>query len=137
MGIPKIILSYLLTTVVFFAIDMVWLGLVAKDLYRKYLHGFLSDKVHWGAAIIFYLLFILGIFIFVIYPSFEKKSLFHAVILGALFGFFTYATYDLTNYATLKNWPLTIVFIDLAWGSFLTSLVSVAGYYIVKLVHAI
>jgi uncharacterized membrane protein len=137
MNIPKIILSYLLTAVVFFAIDMVWLGLVAKDLYRKYLGGFLSEKVHWGAAIMFYLLFIIGIFIFVIYPSFEKKSLVHAVFLGALFGFFTYATYDLTNYATMKEWPLVIVFIDLAWGSFLTALVSVAGYYIVKLVQTI
>ncbi len=136
MTIPKMIISYLLTTIVFFAIDMVWLGFIAKDLYRKYLGSFLSDKVNWTAAIIFYLLFIVGIFIFVIYPSFEKKSLIHVVILGALFGFFTYATYDLTNYATLKNFPLNIVIIDLAWGSFLTSLVSVAGYYIVKLVHS-
>jgi uncharacterized membrane protein len=135
MSIPKIILSYLLTTVVFFAVDMAWLGFVAKDLYRKYLGGFLSDSVRWPAAILFYLLFIVGIFIFVILPSAEKKSLANAVILGALFGFFTYATYDLTNYATLKGWPLAIVFIDLAWGSFLTALVSVAGYYIVKWVH--
>jgi len=137
MSIPKIILSYILTTVCFFAIDMAWLGLIAKDLYRKYLGGFLSDNVHWLAAIIFYLLFIVGIFIFVIFPAIEKKSLVHAVIFGALFGFFTYATYDLTNYATMKDWPLTIVFIDLAWGSFLTSLVSVAGYYIVKMVQSI
>ena len=137
MTIPKIIISYLLTVIVFFAIDMVWLGLIAKDLYHKYLGSFLSDKVNWTAAIIFYLLFIVGIFIFVIYPSVEKKSLINAVILGALFGFFTYATYDLTNYATLKNFPLNIVIIDLAWGSFLTSLVSIAGYYIVRMISSI
>ena len=92
---------------------MVWLGIIAKDLYRKYLGSFLSDQVNWPAAIIFYLLFIVGIFIFAILPAVEKDSLIRAVILGALFGFFTYATYDLTNLATLKNWPLNIVFIDI------------------------
>ena len=128
----KLVISYLLTTLVFFAIDMLWLGLIAKSLYRKYLGGFLSDTINWKAAIIFYLLFIVGIFIFAIMPAFEKNSLARALLLGALFGFFTYATYDLTNLATLKDWPLPIVFIDLAWGSLLTTLVSTAGFYIVK-----
>ena len=132
MAISKIIISYLATTVVFFAIDMVWLGLIAKDFYRKYLGNFLSDQVNWTAAIIFYLLFIVGIFIFVIFPSYEKKSVLNAILMGALFGVFTYATYDLTNYATMKDWPLNIVFIDIAWGAILTSLVSLAGYFIVK-----
>ncbi len=132
MSIPKLIISYLLTTLVFFAIDMVWLGLIAKNLYRKYLGSFLSDTVNWTAAIIFYLLFIVGIFYFAILPAIEKNSLAKALLSGALFGFFTYATYDLTNLATLKNWPLPIVFIDMAWGAVLTALVSTAGYYIVK-----
>lgn len=128
----KLIISYLLTTVVFFAIDMAWLGFIAKDLYRKYLGGFLNDKVNWAAAIIFYLLFIVGIFYFSILPAVEKNSVVKAILSGALFGIFTYATYDLTNLATLKNWPLPIVFIDIAWGAVLTGLVSTAGYYIVK-----
>jgi uncharacterized membrane protein len=128
----KLIISYLLTTVVFFAVDMAWLGLIAKDLYKKYLGNFLSDKVNWPAAIIFYLLFIIGIFYFAILPAVEKNSLAKAIIAGALFGFFTYATYDLTNLATLKNWPLPIVFIDIMWGSVLACIVSTAGYYIVK-----
>ena len=132
MSIPKLIISYLLTALVFFAIDMVWLGLIAKNLYRKYLGSFLSDTVNWTAAIVFYLLFIVGIFYFAILPAIEKNSLAKAVLSGALFGFFTYATYDLTNLATLKNWPLPIVFIDMAWGALLTALVSTAGYYIVK-----
>jgi len=132
MSFPKLIISYLLTALVFFAIDMVWLGLIAKNLYRKYLGSFLSDTVNWTAAIIFYLLFIVGIFYFAILPAIEKNSLAKAVLSGALFGFFTYATYDLTNLATLKNWPLPIVFIDMAWGAVLTALVSTAGYYIVK-----
>ncbi len=132
MPFPKLILSYLLTAVVFFAIDMTWLGFIAKDLYKKYLGGFLSDKVNWTAAIIFYLLFIIGIFYFAILPAIEKNSVAKAILSGALFGFFTYATYDLTNLATLKNWPLQIVFIDIIWGSVLTGLVSTAGFYIVK-----
>jgi uncharacterized membrane protein len=135
MPITKLIISYLLTTVVFFAIDMTWLGFIAKNLYRKYLGSFLSDTVNWTAAIIFYLLFIVGIFYFAILPAVEKNSLAKAILSGALFGFFTYATYDLTNLATLKNWPLPIVFIDIIWGAVLTGLVSTAGYFIVKWVN--
>ncbi len=128
----KLLISYLLTTVVFFAVDMAWLGFIAKGLYKKYLGNFLSDNVNWTAAIIFYLLFIVGIFYFAILPAVEKSSVVKAIISGALFGFFTYATYDLTNLATLKDWPLPIVFIDIIWGSVLTGIVSTAGYYIVK-----
>jgi uncharacterized membrane protein len=134
MTFPRIIISYLLTTVVFFAIDMVWLGLVAKNIYQKYLGALLSETVNWASAIIFYLIFIVGIFIFVISPAVEKQSVVRAIVLGAIFGFIAYATYDLTNYATLKGFPLNIVFIDLAWGATLTAMVSVAGYYIVKFV---
>ncbi len=128
----KLLIGYVLTSIVFFALDMLWLGIIAKDLYKKYLGGFLSDTVNWTAAIIFYLLFIIGIFIFVILPAVEINSVGKAILYGALFGFFTYATYDLTNLATLKNWPLNIVFIDIVWGMVLTGLVSTAGYYIVK-----
>ena len=128
----KLIISYLLTAIVFFAIDLVWLGVVAKGLYSKYLGNLLSDQVNWTAAIIFYLLFIVGIFIFAILPAVDKASLSKAIVMGALFGFFTYATYDLTNLATLKGGPLTIVFIDITWGAVLTATVSAAGYTITR-----
>lgn len=128
----KLILSYVLTSLVFFAVDMLWLGVLAKDFYRKHLGGFLSDQVNWKAAIIFYLLFIVGIFVFVILPAIDKGSLLRAIGLGAFFGIVTYATYDLTNLATLKNWPLVIVIVDIAWGAILTAIVSAAGYGIVK-----
>jgi uncharacterized membrane protein len=128
----KLIISYLLAAIVFFAVDMAWLGFIAKGVYKKYLGGFLSDKVNWPAAFIFYFLFIIGIFYFAILPAVEKNSLAKAIISGALFGFFTYATYDLTNLATLKNWPLPIVFIDIIWGAVLTGIVSTAGFFIVK-----
>ncbi len=132
MSIMNIIIGYVLTTVVFLIIDLVWLGFIAKDLYRKYLGKFLSDEVNWTAAIIFYLLYIVGISIFAIYPAVNKDSVFQAILLGGLFGFFAYATYDLTNLATLKGWPLKIVFIDIIWGVVLTASVSLAGFYIVK-----
>lgn len=132
MPIKKLVLSYFLTAMVFFAIDMLWLGFIAKNLYAKHLGDFLSDKVNWTAAISFYLLFIVGIFIFVIIPAVEKESWVRSMLLGGLFGFIAYATYDLTNMATIKDWPLTIVIIDMIWGFVLTATVSVSGYFIVN-----
>jgi len=129
---PQLIISYFLTALVFFLIDMVWLGLLAKDLYRDQLGELMKDQIVWPAAILFYVLFIVGIFIFAILPAVEKNSLGHALLMGILFGLFTYATYDLTNYATLKDWPLQLVFIDIAWGMILTGLVSTAGFYITR-----
>lgn len=132
MPFTKILLGYLLTTVVFFAIDILWLGLIAKGLYNKILGHLLADQVNWTAAIVFYLLFIVGIFVFAILPAVDKDSFRYALIYGALFGFFTYATYDLTNLATLKGWPVKIVFIDILWGMVLTASVSISGFYIMK-----
>lgn len=132
MSFSLLLKAYLLTTIVFFAIDILWLGVIAKNLYNKYLRKLLAPKVNWTAAIIFYLLFIVGIFYFAIVPSVEAASLEAALVKGALFGFFTYATYDLTNLATLRGWPIRIVFIDIIWGSILTASVSVSGFYIMN-----
>ena len=132
MNVKSIIISYLLTFIVFLTVDMLWLGIIAKNLYQKYLGDILSDKVNWIAAFVFYLLYIAGISIFVVYPAINKGSVFNAIFMGALFGIFTYATYDLTNLATLKGWPLPIVFNDIVWGAVLSAIVSFSGYYIVK-----
>jgi uncharacterized membrane protein len=132
MSISKILISYALTFLVFFIIDMAWLGFIAKGLYNKYLGNFLHTEVNWTAAIIFYIIFIIGISVFVIYPAVAKNSLQYAIFYGALFGVFTYATYELTNMATLKDWPIQIVIIDIIWGAVLTAIVSTAGFYIVK-----
>jgi len=137
MSIKTILISYALTFIVFLIVDLTWLGFIAKSLYNKYLGGFLTDAVNWTAAIIFYLIFVAGLSIFVIYPSLEKDSVWRVVILGALFGMITYATYDLTNLATLKNWPVTIVIIDMAWGAVLSTIVSLSGYHIVKYVSSL
>ena len=134
MNILNTFIAYILTLVVFLIIDLTWLGFIAKDLYKKYLGHYLTDNVNWTAAIIFYILFVIGISIFAIYPAINKNSALSAIILGALFGFFTYATYDLTNLATLKEWPLIIVIIDIIWGTFLAASVSLSGFYIIKFI---
>jgi uncharacterized membrane protein len=129
------IISYLLTFIVFLIVDMFWLGIISKNLYQKYLGGFLTDRINWTAALIFYLIYVMGISIFAIYPAVNKDSAFNAILMGALFGIFTYATYDLTNLATLKGWPLNIVIIDILWGAFLSAIVSFSGFHIVKWLH--
>lgn len=122
---------YLLTIPAFFIIDMVWLGFVAKDFYQEKLVHLLGP-ISWPAAIIFYLVFIIGVIFFAVAPALDANSFSKAVILGALFGFFTYATYDLTNLATLKDWPLIVVFVDIAWGMVLSGSVAAVSFFIGK-----
>jgi len=121
---------YLLVIPVFFAIDMIWLGLAAREFYRNNLGHLLRPDVNWTAAIGFYLLYIAGIMIFAIMPALEENSLRRAVLFGGLFGFFAYATYDLTNLATLKGWPLNVAVVDIIWGIVLTASVAAAGFFI-------
>jgi len=115
---------------VFFIIDMIWLGLVAKNFYRQQIGSLLKPDVNWTAAIIFYLIFIVGLVVFVIAPALEKSSWTHALIFGALFGFVCYATYDLTNLAIAKDWPLLVTIVDLVWGAVLAASVSSITYFI-------
>lgn len=121
---------YLIALPVFFAIDMVWLGLVAKNFYRQQIGFLMKSNFNWTAAILFYLLFIVGLVIFVIQPAVEKNSWQHALLFGALFGLISYATYDLTNLATVNNWPLLVTIVDLAWGAVLAASVSTVTYLI-------
>lgn len=121
---------YGIAFVVFLVVDLIWLGLVAKDLYNKEIGSLLKPDVNWAAAIIFYLLFILGLVIFVIEPSVTAGSLGKAMLLGAFFGLVTYATYDLTNLATMKDFTLKITLIDLTWGTSLGFLTSTLTYLI-------
>jgi uncharacterized membrane protein len=119
---------YVVTLSVFFAIDMVWLGLVARTFYRKYLGFLMAPSPNWLAAIIFYLLFIVGILAFVVVPGFEANSLKTTLLRAALFGLITYATYDLTNLATVKDWPVLITVVDMAWGTALSVMVSLGSF---------
>ena len=121
---------YSIAIVVFFAIDMVWLGLVAKNFYSQQIGFIMKSNVNWAAAIIFYLLFVVGLVLFVISPAVQKQSWVYALTFGALFGLITYATYDLTNLATLKDWPLLVTVVDLIWGTVLAASVSVISFFI-------
>ena len=121
---------YLITLAVFLSIDMVWLTTVAKNFYSKQIGYLMTPNVNFLAAFIFYLLFVVGLVFFVISPSLEKKSLMMAILTGALFGLITYATYDLTNLATVKDWPLLVTIVDLIWGTVLAASVSGITYLI-------
>ena len=117
---------YFIALPIFFAMDMIWLGVVAKNFYSRQIGFLMTSNVNWLAAVLFYLLFIAGLVVFVIAPAVEKGSWVQALRFGALFGLITYATYDLTNLATLKDWPLALTVVDLTWGAVLAASVSVA-----------
>lgn len=121
---------YCIALPIFFAVDMIWLGVVAKNFYANQIGLLMKANVNWAAAILFYLLFIAGIVVFVVAPALDKGSWTHALLFGALFGLITYATYDLTNLATLKDWPLLVTVVDLIWGMVLAASVSTATYLI-------
>jgi len=121
---------YCIALPIFFAMDMVWLGVVAKNFYAKHIGFLMKSNVNWAAAILFYLLFIAGLVVFVVVPALDKGLWVRALLLGALFGLITYATYDLTNLATLKDWPFLITVVDLIWGTVLAASVSVATYLV-------
>ena len=121
---------YAIALPIFFAIDMMWLGVVAKNFYRSQIGTLMKSNPNWTAAIIFYLIFIVGLVVFVITPAVEKGSWTHALLFGALFGFVCYATYDLTNLAVAKDWTLLVTVVDLAWGAVLSASVSTITYFI-------
>lgn len=132
LDITLFIKLYLLTLIIFLCLDILWLGVVAKQFYTDQIGFLMTNNINWLAAILFYLLFTAGLVVFVIYPAIIHHSLQQALLLGAFFGFVTYATYDLTNLATLKNWPFVLTIVDLAWGTFLSVTVSTLTYLIAK-----
>lgn len=114
--------TYGLAFVIFFAIDLFWLVFVANRFYKESIGHLMADQTNWPAALIFYILFIGGLVFFAIQPGLERNSWTYALMAGALFGLMTYATYDLTNLATLRDWPLKMTIIDLIWGTSLNGL---------------
>jgi uncharacterized membrane protein len=124
----KLAITYIAMLAVFLIVDLTWLGLIAKDFYRSSIGHLMGDGFNIPAAIVFYLIYIAGIIMFAVNPAVESGDWKRAAFLGAAFGFFCYATYDLTNMATLKDWPLGITIADIAWGTVLTAIVASAGY---------
>jgi uncharacterized membrane protein len=124
------ILIFLIAFVIFFIIDILWLGFFAKKMYQTQIGYILAKKPNWYAAIVFYILYIIFLMIFAIVPALDAMSLSHAMLYGGLYGFITYATYDLTNLATLEKWSLKVTLIDITWGTFLGFSVSTLTYLI-------
>ena len=119
---------YLVTLMAFLALDMVWLGLVARSFYRTYLGFLMASNPNWLAAAIFYLLFIVGLLFFVVVPGLEADSLRRTIVRAALFGLITYATYDLTNLATIRDWPVVVTIVDMIWGTVLSVAVGYTSF---------
>lgn len=126
------LVAYLATAVVFLAIDAVWLGSVATQMYKSALGHLMADRVNFTAAGVFYSIYCIGIVIFAVAPALKSGNWSDAALYGALFGFFCYATYDMTNLATLRDWPLQMSLIDMAWGTVLTGTSALAGYGITR-----
>lgn len=121
---------YVIAFIIFLVIDAIWLGLIAPRFYKAQIGHLMAEKPNFVAALVFYLLFIVGVVYFVVNPAIETGNVSKLLISGMLFGFMTYATYDLTNLATLKDWPITVTIVDLIWGTSLSTLIGVGTYYI-------
>lgn len=119
---------YALALPVFFAVDLLWLGVIGKGFYQQQIGSLMKTPVNWTAAIIFYLLFLAGLVFFVIEPAVRSAEWSKALWSGAFFGLITYATYDLTNLATLQGWPVKMVVVDMLWGTVLSASVSVISF---------
>jgi uncharacterized membrane protein len=124
----QVLKLYGLTALVFFAVDLVWLGVVATRFYERHLGHLMAEQVRWAPAVLFYLVFILGILVFAVFPGISAGSLSTTVLLGGFLGLFAYATFDLTCAALFKGFPNIVVVVDMIWGTCLSAAVSAAGY---------
>ena len=129
MSFTKLLGLYAICTAVFFAVDLVWLSTATKRIYQPYLGSLLSSEPKLGVAAVFYLLYVVGVVALAVIPGLREGALVGALWRGALFGLLAYATYDLTNLATIDGWAWQVSAIDLVWGTTVPSIVSVAGYY--------
>ena len=130
MTLSERIRLFSLSTILFFGIDLVWLGLVADGFYDQHLGHLLRETVIWPAAVVFYLLFVAGIVVFVSTPAVLHRSPAQALVRGAFFGLVTYATFDLTSLALIDGFPLVVVIVDLAWGAFISAAVAGGGTFV-------
>lgn len=125
---PQPIVAYVAAAVTALILDAIWLGLAVPRLYRPQIGHLLADQPNFVFAGLFYLIYVVGIVVFAVLPAADRGSWQTAVALGALLGLVAYGTYDFTNLATLRDWPLSLTLVDLAWGTFLTAAAALAGY---------
>lgn len=124
---------YIIAFVIFLVIDFIWLTLVANDFYKKHLGYIMKESPNYIAALIFYLVYIVGLVYLVVMPAVDAGSIGKVILGGAIFGFVGYATYDLTNLATIKDWPMLVTVVDLAWGTTLSTVIAVGTYVLYNL----
>lgn len=125
-------IAYIATGLVFLAIDAIWLTVAAQRLYRPLMGDMLVENFRLAPAALFYFIYIAGIVVFAIAPAFSSDRWTTATSYGAFLGLFAYATYDLTNQATLKNWPAIVTVVDLGWGTFVTAVAATAGFLVTR-----
>jgi uncharacterized membrane protein len=123
----KYLAAYLAAALVMIALDVVWLGLIAKGTYQQSIGHLMSEKPNLLAAVAFYVIYAGGLLVFTLVPQADDAAWGRPMLMGALFGLVAYATYDLSNYATLKNWPLGLTLLDMAWGSAISAVSAGAG----------
>jgi uncharacterized membrane protein len=124
----KLFYTFLISIPTIFAIDILWLGVFAKEYYQKMMSPLVQIEFNWVYVVLFYIVYFTGLYIFALKPGIAAESLRTTIISAALFGFFCYATYDLTNLATLKNWPLSLSLVDMVWGTFLSATTAYIAY---------
>lgn len=124
--------AYIGVLIVFVILDAIWLGVVAVEFYAENIGHLMAEDVNWGAAVVFYAMYIAGIAYFISIPAGEAGSLKKALVNGVLFGVIAYGTYDLTNFATLRDWPLNVVVYDMIWGGFITASAAIGGFFAVR-----
>lgn len=126
--------GFVATVLAMLVLDGLWLGLVARGFYRQHLGILMADQVNWAAAGAFYVLYAIGLTVFVVLPGIDSASVGASVWRGALFGLIAYATYDLTNQATLRGWPTIVTAVDLGWGTLLSAGVgAIATFAVLRL----
>jgi len=128
----KFFIAYFVTALVFLIIDYIWLGYVMKDYFQSQLKHLMAEEVNFSIAALFYLFYAAGIVFLCINPALTEGDWTKALINGAILGFLAYGAYDVTNAATLKDWPIPMSIIDVTWGTALTALSAVAGYFAVS-----
>ena len=126
--------AYITTAIVFFALDYIWLSRMAGSFYRDQIGPLMLDQPRIGVAALFYIIYVGGIVVFAVTPALRAESLQTALLLGALLGCIAYGTYDITNYATLRDWPVAVLVVDIAWGMALTAVSAGAGYLLTRLI---
>lgn len=125
-------IAYVATGLAFLVIDAIWLTVASQRIYRPLMGDMLLERFRLLPALIFYLIYIAGIVVFAISPAMEGERWTTATSYGAFLGFFAYATYDLTNQATLRNWPFLVTVADLCWGTFVTAVTATIGFFITR-----